>query len=170
MAVDPPYSFWEPVRRTTVQNVLGYLPGLDTRGVVLSPHKAASEVPLVTYVVRQGGSRRLAEADHEKLSKALKELEWSGLCEVHVVHLEQMSLARQVEIMARSTHQLWMPPSPRSTVVEIFALESYTHDYEILARNMGHKHYAVWNDTLITFPQGEWYESVNFTPDFHGGE
>ncbi|KAG6863500.1 hypothetical protein C0991_005387, partial [Blastosporella zonata] len=178
MVVDVPYSFWESIRHTTVQNVLGYLPGLDNRGVVVSPPNAMSDVPIVTYVVRQR-SRRLAEADHKSLSKALKELEWSGLCEVHVVHMEEMSLAQQVEVMARSTiligvhgngltHQLWMPPSSRSTVVEIVAPPSYIYDYEILARNMGHKHYAVWNDTLKTFPHGEWFEPVNYTPDFHG--
>ena len=27
----------------------------------------------------------------------------------------------------------------------------------MLSRNMGHKHYAVWNDTTLTFPEGEWY-------------
>ena len=28
----------------------------------------------------------------------------------------------------------------------------------MLSRNMGHKHYAVWNDTTLTFPEGEWYK------------
>ena len=28
----------------------------------------------------------------------------------------------------------------------------------MLSRNMGHKHYAVWNDTMLTFPEGEWYK------------
>ncbi|KAG6879083.1 hypothetical protein C0992_005291 [Termitomyces sp. T32_za158] len=125
-------------------------------------------MPFVTYIVRQGSGRRLADADHQEFVKALKELEWSGLCQVYVAQMEKMTLAQQMEIMARSTiivgvhgngltHQLFMPPSPRSTVVEIFAPKSYVHDYAILARNLGHKHYAVWNDTLQTFPDGEWY-------------
>ncbi|KAG6856913.1 hypothetical protein H0H87_012163 [Tephrocybe sp. NHM501043] len=103
MAVDVPESFWEPMRRTTVQNVLGYLPWLDSHGVVVSPPVAVSEMPLVTYIVRQGGSRRLADEDHASLSRALRELEWAGLCHVHIVNLETMSLAQQIEVTARST-------------------------------------------------------------------
>ena len=73
-------------------------------------------------------------------------------------------------------HQLWMPPSPRSTVIEMTYPQStccpnslchpvaeleptaYVHDYAILSRNMGHKHYAIWNDSTVTFPEGKWYE------------
>lgn len=35
----------------------------------------------------------------------------------------------------------------------------------MLSRNMGHKHYAVWNDTTLTFPEGEWYK-VGFSFPF----
>ncbi|KAF5383003.1 hypothetical protein D9615_004886 [Tricholomella constricta] len=179
MTVNVSDAFWEPIRRTTVEHVLGYLPQVNNRGVVVSPPSAVSEMPFVTYIVRQGGSRRLAEADHNGLVKALKELEWSGICQVHVVQMEKMSLEQQVEVIARSTviigvhgngltHQLWMPPSPQSTVIEIFASKSYVYDYEILARNLGHTHYAVWNDTLTTFPKGEFYKGIHYSQDFHG--
>ncbi|KAG6910721.1 hypothetical protein DXG01_008252 [Tephrocybe rancida] len=187
MVVNVSETFWEPLRRTTVQNVLGYLPQLDSHGVVVSP-SGASEMPVVTYIMRQGSSRRLAEIDHVNLLKALRGLEWSGACQVHAIHPEKMSLAEQMDVMARSsivigvhgnglTHQLWMPHSPRSAVIEIFAPEGYVHDYELLARNMGHqastdrittspnlissgflKHYAIWNDTVKSFAPGKWYE------------
>jgi len=32
----------------------------------------------------------------------------------------------------------------------------------MLSCNMGHKHYAVWNDTTLTFPEGEWYKVCFF--------
>ncbi|KAG5729540.1 hypothetical protein E4T56_gene15647 [Termitomyces sp. T112] len=178
MAVNVSNTFWEPIRRTTVQNTIGYLPRLDSRGVIVSPPTVVSEMPFVTYIARQGSSRSLTDAYHQDLVRALKELEWSGLCQVYVAQMEKMSLTQQLEIMARSTiligvhgngltHQLFMPPSSRSTVVEIFAPKGYVHDYAILARNLGHKHYAVWNDTLQTFPDGEWYEGVKYPSDFH---
>ncbi|KAF8067951.1 hypothetical protein FPV67DRAFT_1669816 [Lyophyllum atratum] len=179
MSVNVSSTFWEPIRRTAIQNVLGYLPHVDKRGVVVAPPSAASDLPSVTYMVRQGGGRRLAEPDHEDLVKALKELEWGGICQVNVVQMEKMTLEQQIEVMARSTilvgvhgngltHQLWMPPSARSTVIEIFAPGGYLYDYEILARSLARKHYAVWNDTLITSPKGKDFDGVNYSDDFHG--
>ncbi|GLB38988.1 putative protein of unknown function (DUF563) [Lyophyllum shimeji] len=179
MAVNTSTDFWEPIRRITIQNVVGHVPEINYRGVVVSPRWAASEMPFVTYIVRQGGARRLAESDHEGLVKALKELEGEGICQVNVVQMEKMTLEQQIEVMARSTvvvgvhgngltHQLWMPPSARSTVIEIFAPGGYFHDYEILSRSLGRKHYAVWNDTLTTFPKGKYFEGVSYSDDFHG--
>ncbi|KAJ2914186.1 hypothetical protein MD484_g6237, partial [Candolleomyces efflorescens] len=46
---------------------------------------------------------------------------------------------------------------------------AYIFDYEILARNMGHKHYLVRNDTMLTFKPGDWYrEGVHVPEGFHG--
>lgn len=66
------------------------------------------------------------------------------------------------------THQLWMPPSARSTVIEIVMYGGYTFDYEMLARNMGHKHYMVWNDTLLTYSKGTYHKGVKYPDGFHG--
>ena len=38
---------------------------------------------------------------------------------------------------------------------------AYVHDYSILARNMRHKHYGIWNDTFVTYPDGKWFNGVN---------
>ncbi|KAG6811188.1 hypothetical protein H0H92_008628 [Tricholoma furcatifolium] len=179
MTVDAAANFWEPVRRKVVQNLLGYLPELDSRGKVVSPSNVVSEMPFVTYIVRQGGNRRLAQEDHDNLVKSLKELEWSGVCQVYVAQMEKMSMEQQIEVIARSTvligvhgngltHELIMPPSPRSTVIEIFSPSSFIHDYEILARNLGHKHYTIWNDTAQLYGAGDWYKGINYGPDFHG--
>ncbi len=72
-----------------------------------------------------------------------------------------------------------MPASSRSTVIEILYPTSmflsyhspthlltvyntlqlaYIHDYSIVARSMGHKHYGVWNDETLTFPEGKWFD------------
>lgn len=103
MNVTVPDGFWEPVRKSLVGNLLGYVPMLDARGVVYSPPQAASTRPLVTYISRQGGGRRLLEQDHQGLVKALTELESEGICEVNVVVMEQLSLRDQINQVARST-------------------------------------------------------------------
>ena len=44
------------------------------------------------------------------------------------------------------------------TLRPLFLCSAYLHDYLMLSRNMGHKHYAVWNDTTLTFGDGEWFD------------
>ncbi|KAF5324356.1 hypothetical protein D9619_011337 [Psilocybe cf. subviscida] len=169
MNVTVPENFWEPVRQRVVENTIGYLPVLNDAGVVMSPPK--SSAPIVTYISRQSGVRSFSPEAHDGLIAALKNLEEEGICQFDVVAMEDLAFSKQVEIVARTTimvgihgngltHQLWMPPSPRSTVIEVFSPKSYLHDYELLARNMGHKHYAIWNDTALTYPEGKWFEGV----------
>ena len=42
-----------------------------------------------------------------------------------------------------------MSPTPISTVIELFFPGGFAHDYEWTARALGHKHFAVWNDTYV---------------------
>ena len=42
-----------------------------------------------------------------------------------------------------------MSPTPISTVIEMFYPGGFAHDYEWTARALGHKHFAVWNDTYV---------------------
>jgi hypothetical protein len=44
-----------------------------------------------------------------------------------------------------------MSPTPISTVIELFYPGGFAHDYEWTARALGHKHFAVWNDTYVAF-------------------
>ncbi|RDB18385.1 EGF domain-specific O-linked N-acetylglucosamine transferase [Hypsizygus marmoreus] len=179
MTVPAAEHFWEAIRDPTVTNVLGFLPTLNKHGAVIAPPEATSPKPIVTYISRQGAGRRLVAEDHEVLVKALRDLEAEGICEVVVAMMERMGLKEQIELTARSTvivgvhgngmtHQLWMPPSERSTVIEIFTPGGYVFDYEMLARNIGHRHYAVWNDTLITYPKGTHYQGIQYGDGFHG--
>ncbi|KAJ7053354.1 hypothetical protein C8F01DRAFT_996845 [Mycena amicta] len=173
MNVSVPEDFWRPIRETLWESFWG------DRSSVASLRSR----PLVTYISRQGGGRRLVQADHEMLVASLYELEAEGICDVQVVRMEQMTLKEQVDLMRNSTillgvhgngltNQLWMQPSPRSTVIEILVPGGYTFDYEMLARNMGHKHYAVWNDTYLTYEKGTYHKAslkgVKFPEGFHG--
>ncbi|KAF8886772.1 hypothetical protein BD779DRAFT_606449 [Infundibulicybe gibba] len=181
MNVTAPDRFWEAVRKPMLENVLGYIPLLNDHGAVVSPPQLVSDKPIVTYISRQGGGRRLRDEDHQALVAALEDLEAEGVCEVHVVRMELMTLKQQLDMASRSTimlgvhgngltHTIWMPPSPRSTVFEIFIPEGYLFDYEMLARNMGHRHYAVWNDTFATYPKGAYHKGVKYPEGFHGNQ
>ncbi|KAF8641810.1 hypothetical protein AX16_009791 [Volvariella volvacea WC 439] len=195
--------FWEPLRQSTIRNFLGYIWDVDHEtgavSVISDPSDTnfaqghgnansnakpkakaiVSEKPIVTYISRQGGGRRLVQSDHIGLVAALQRLEDEGVCKIHVAQMEKMSLREQIDLVASSsvivgvhgnglTHSLWMPPTPRSTLIEIFYPPGYVFDYEMLARNMGHKHYGVWNDTLVTFPKGTYHQGVHYGEEFHG--
>ncbi|KAL0061758.1 hypothetical protein AAF712_011361 [Marasmius tenuissimus] len=174
-------GFWDPIRRSLLTNLLGYKPQFSGPGIVVSPLKVASSAPVVTYISRQRTGRRLKQEDHEALVEELMTLGAQGFCEVNVVQMEDMSLKDQVELAARTTimigvhgngltHQLWMTPSLTSTVVELLVPGGYTYDFELLARNMGHKHYAVWNDTYVTYPKGTTHKGIKYPPGFHGSQ
>ncbi|KAL0576132.1 hypothetical protein V5O48_005850 [Marasmius crinis-equi] len=181
MNITVPDDFWDPIRRSLLTNMLGYIPRFDEYGSVIYPEKVATSAPVLTYISRQKGGRRLARADHEALVEELMMLEAHGFCEVQVVQMEDIPLKQQIELAARTTimlavhgngltHQLWMPPSPKSTVIEMLIPGGYVYDYELLARNLGHKHYAVWNDTYITYPKGKTHKGIKYPPGFQGNE
>ena len=119
-----PAHFWDPIRQSTVLNALGYLPALNSRGSVVFPPKVKTDRPIVTYVSRQNSHRRLADEDHRELVRSLRELDVEGLCELHVVEMEGMTLKSQLELAARTTvlvgvHGNGMTVS-RSRVVDIW--------------------------------------------------
>ncbi|KAG6805756.1 hypothetical protein H0H93_004168, partial [Arthromyces matolae] len=41
-------AFWEPVRQTATQNIIGYVPQLNSKGQITSPPQAVSDMPFVT--------------------------------------------------------------------------------------------------------------------------
>ncbi len=138
---------------------------MDENGAVVSEPK--SKAPVVTYISRQSGVRRLSDEAHEGLVKELQALEAEGLIELNIAAMEFLTFSEQLETVARTTvsdptntfprplnlhlrkdhgwctwewlngnyshfrqnvnqvtkplqHQLWMPSSPRSTIIEIF--------------------------------------------------
>lgn len=96
-------DFFKPVRESLVENLVGYVPQLDHRGIVMSPAQAVSDRPIVTYVSREGGGRKLLAKDRDSLVDALKELESAGICEFHVAIMERLTLEEQVKLASRST-------------------------------------------------------------------
>ncbi|KAJ6484476.1 hypothetical protein C8R47DRAFT_555808 [Mycena vitilis] len=187
MNVSTPHDFWKPVRDALWRNTGAFsMTGSGTLGQD-KIGTTTRDIPRVTYISRQSSGRRLDAASHFSLLAALHELEREGVCEVREAVMEGMSVVEQIEVVKGSSilvgvhgnglteltdailqHQLWMPPTPLSTVIEIFLPTGYTFDYELLARNMGHRHYAVWNDTVLTYPAGSYHKGVNFPPGFHG--
>ncbi|GLB38985.1 putative protein of unknown function (DUF563) [Lyophyllum shimeji] len=138
MNITVPTDFWAPIRQTLVQNILGYVPEPEEH--------------------TQGSAVDAPKTTANRWSR-LADLEAEGVCEFHEARMEAMSLREQIELPARSTiigRRSCMnmdAPSHRSTIFEIFDPEGYIFDYEMLARNMGHRHYAVWNDSLHTYPK-----------------
>lgn len=101
MDVVPPADFWKPLQQRVIRNAVGYLPALDESGRVTS--LPPSRAPVVTYISRQGGVRRLTDAAHEGLVDALRGLEKEGLCDLNVVLMENQTFSTQLEIVARTT-------------------------------------------------------------------
>ncbi|KAJ7596789.1 hypothetical protein C8J56DRAFT_1041046 [Mycena floridula] len=171
-------EFFEIVRQNVVRNLLGYIRKFDSRGFVASGRNSVA-MPIVTYISRQGGDRRTLDArDHDRLVESLIKLERDRICKVVVASMEKMTVNQQIEISAQSTilvgvhgngltHQLWMPPGLASMVIEFFVPRGrpYLAKFEILGRNLGFKHYAIWNDTSITYPKGTFHPSPENLPD-----
>ncbi|TFK41769.1 hypothetical protein BDQ12DRAFT_395632 [Crucibulum laeve] len=175
MGLDVHERFWESLRVVLVRNLVGSLPEIDEVGKIISLEHETTIRPAITYISRQNGGRRLTNDSHDSLVEALAKLEEEGVCDVRVAVMENMTLNEQVRLSATSTitigvhgngltHQLWMPSSRRSTVIEIVYPGSTDFDYWMLSQNVGHKHYLVWNDTIKTINP---HDKVKILDGFH---
>lgn len=66
------------------------------------------------------------------------------------------------------THELWMPPHPKSMVIEAFKVDGYARDFGIVAQMLGHRHVSTWNER--TFDFGELAPQMIINDGFHGRE
>jgi len=77
--------------------------------------------------------------------------------------MEQLTKAEQFQLVGRTTiligvhgngltGLLWMKPTSRSTVIEIFFPGGILFDYEYTTRAMGMVHYGVWNNRTFSRP------------------
>jgi hypothetical protein len=125
------------------------------------------EKVVVTYISRQSSRRRLRDGDHTALVALLESTAARRGWELNIVRAELLTTAAQLALAARTTillgvhgngltHLLMMAPNPRSTVIEIFYPEGFAHDYEWTTRALGMKHFGVWNDTSVTWPELPW--------------
>ncbi|KAG9024182.1 hypothetical protein FRB95_011966 [Tulasnella sp. JGI-2019a] len=141
--------WWEPVRR----NVVG-------------EGKTNERDVVITYVTRQasGGRRILKDEDHTRLVAGLRGLEKTYGWEVNVVVMENLKLEEKIALAARTTilmgvhgegltSLLWMRPSSKSTIMEFFAPEGISYDFQYPAKMLGIRHYGFWDKTAWTEPK-----------------
>ncbi|KAF9075386.1 hypothetical protein BDP27DRAFT_1415184 [Rhodocollybia butyracea] len=178
-------GFWEPLRDAVLRfagagDVLAeyramemLLGGTEDNHADFSIEDGALDAPLelpmpskvvVTYISRQGGSRRKLTPDsHESLVTALEELANRKDFELNVMKAETLTKDEQLQVIGRTTillgvhgngltHLLFMPPTRVSAVIEIFYPGGFAHDYHWTSRALGMPHFAVWNDTYHTHP------------------
>ncbi|KAF9525435.1 hypothetical protein CPB83DRAFT_727479, partial [Crepidotus variabilis] len=164
MSVKTPKHFWEPLRQRLVINTLSHLP--------LGPDQHFPSKPIESSNHELNhGAMRISDTWLEPLEEMAKRKRGIPLRKRQDGVLDASIPLIMVGVHGNGlTHQIWMPPSNQSTVIEIFYPKTYLHDYEMLARNMGHKHYAVWNDTTLTYPEGKWFPGVEggIKDTFHG--
>ncbi|KAF9071833.1 hypothetical protein BDP27DRAFT_1321455 [Rhodocollybia butyracea] len=153
-------GYWKPLQTKLTQNLLGES-SESPQDITRETATTVKSKPVVIYISRQKTGRRLADKDHEALVHSLLKLQDEGFCKVEIPVMENLSVKEQIELVSRSTimvgvhgngltHQLWMPSSSWSTVIEIFFPGGYLFDYQFLSRSAEHQHYAVWNDTSFT--------------------
>ncbi|KAI0683381.1 hypothetical protein BC835DRAFT_1423340 [Cytidiella melzeri] len=186
--------WWEPVRRgiLTFAGVDQHTQEIGTRVekadrekvnpyaiAVVEDDKDAKfprEPIVITYMDRQGVRRHLIEEDHDNLVRELQVFCDANGYELNIMRGETLTKEAQLAIIARTTillgvhgngltHLIMMSPTPISTVIELFFPGGFAHDYEWTARALGHKHFAVWNDTYHTHPTLPW---VAYPEGFQG--
>ncbi|KAK7035224.1 hypothetical protein VNI00_011991 [Paramarasmius palmivorus] len=64
------------------------------------------------------------------------------------------------------THLVWMKPTPVSAVIELFYPGGFAKDYKWTTRALGMRHFAVWNDTALTYPNQPQY--ADYSEGFQG--
>jgi hypothetical protein len=138
-----------------------------------------TDVPVITYISRQGWGRRMLLDDaHASLVRELHRLRDERGYEVHIVSMDKLSRIEQLQLAGRTTIMmgvhgngltslLWMRPSPRATVMEFFYPGGFAHDYEWTTRALGMVHYGFWGNTTFTRPN---VPQVDYPPGFQGNE
>ncbi|KAF8315003.1 hypothetical protein DL93DRAFT_2057788 [Clavulina sp. PMI_390] len=147
-------NFWGPVRRALVQ----FLAKDELLSDSTTPESiSARSKTVITYVSRQDwGRRTLLPADHDNLVKALRSLERRHGYEVNIVSMDKLTLQEQLNLALRTTvmlgvhgngltHALWMDPSRSPVLMEFFADQGFSFDYEYPMRQLGITYYGWWN-------------------------
>ncbi|KAH9941287.1 uncharacterized protein BXZ73DRAFT_42246 [Epithele typhae] len=166
-------NWWTTIRN----NVIGF--SMQEGDYDVSSVDAVSTKPVITYVSRQGWTRRkLIQADHEVLVAELYKLRDTYGYEVNIVEMDKLTRSEQFRLAARTTIMmgvhgngltalLWMRPTPRSTVIEFFYPGGFAHDYEYTTRALGMVHYGFWDGDHFTRPD---VPPVNYPEGFQGNE
>ncbi|KAL5512942.1 hypothetical protein ACEPAH_3340 [Sanghuangporus vaninii] len=162
-------NWWAPLRRAVLEFsglAAEYISGppASSQKQQQQQQQQQNEKYVITYVSRQDwGRRMLRQADHEALVAELHRLAERYGYEVHVVSMDQLSRAEQIQLAGRTTIMmgvhgngltslLWMRPSPRATVIEFFYPGGFAFDYEFTTRALGMTHFGVWDNETFTQP------------------
>ncbi|KAG6908130.1 hypothetical protein DXG01_006099 [Tephrocybe rancida] len=171
-------GWWEPIRKA----VWDFAGSPANAEIGESPSTLPMPKKIViTYISRQGGSRRkLKETDHKYLVAALEALvaRKGDSWELVVLRAEKLTKDEQIQAAARTTillgvhgngltHLVFMKPTHVSAVVEIFYPEGFASDFHWTTRALGMTHYSVWNDRYMTHPNDP---RVDYPEGFQGNE
>ncbi|EJT99474.1 hypothetical protein DACRYDRAFT_55663 [Dacryopinax primogenitus] len=160
-------QFWYESARRRVLSFAGVSKDILDIGLrAMDPPLATGKPdrPVITYISRQRTSRKLREEDHESLVDALQEMCLRHNWEFQLMVGETMPRDEQLLWAARTTvmvgvhgngltHQLMMPPHPRSAILEMYRPPNFAKDYEWTAGVLGHAYYTIHNDTFWTPPK-----------------
>lgn len=185
--------WWEPIRRAALRYagvpesiIERNLEGLgavdpaqpsDPRVDAIEPlAPQGTYKPVVTYISRQNSRRRLTPESHDELVAALEDRAAKLGWELVIVEAERMSKEEQLALAGRTTimlgvhgngltHLLWMPPTPKSAVIEMFYKGGFARDYQWTAHALGIRHFGVQHDRTFTSPD---LPTVDYPEGFQG--
>lgn len=121
------------------------------------------------YEIEGEGLARMSPLLLSRLANCLDQLTDLSLdqrlspSEVYDAKMEKLPKSEQLGLSSRTdiligvhgnglSHLMWMPRG--SHIIEIFAKDGFTRDYEMLTRSLGHHYYAVWVDEV--YFESEW--------------
>ncbi|KAJ7687783.1 hypothetical protein B0H14DRAFT_2487631 [Mycena olivaceomarginata] len=143
--------WWEPIRR-----------GLAT---YFEAYGENAPKKVVTYVQRQSHTHglRLSDEDHSALVDALHKLERDHGYEVHIVSNidEEMPWSERLRAIVRSSVMLgvydddlldsvYMQRTPHTTLMEFFPPQTFAHNQELVAKAVGIRYIAWWNERQLS--------------------
>ncbi|KAJ3340650.1 hypothetical protein HDU93_006507 [Gonapodya sp. JEL0774] len=167
-ALDLPVApdHWKPLRNRLLLTRFGTIP-------------PRPKTPVVLYISRQKwGRRSLDVSSHNRLVEGLRMLESEGICTFVEAEMDKLSMEQQIWLAYNATvmlgvhgngltHQLWMPPTRKSLVLEIFWPENFAYDFYSTAQTIGHKHYGIWFDEEVDLNELSKTKWPNYGPQFH---
>ncbi|KAL4079402.1 hypothetical protein J3A83DRAFT_4085723 [Scleroderma citrinum] len=141
-------QWWEPIRR----NVAAFL-GVDHEA---KKNWVGSQKAVITYLSRQDQTDgpKLKDSDHEALVDALQKLGNNYIVNVVSANTpwkDRMTAIFQsmVIVGVHGSHladSVFMAPSPRATLMEIFPPGTLTREAEVSMKSLNINHFVWWND------------------------
>ncbi|KXS18646.1 hypothetical protein M427DRAFT_109455 [Gonapodya prolifera JEL478] len=157
---------WRTLRERVLKNLVGTIP-------------RRPEIPNVLYISRQNwGRRSLDTISNARLIEGMRALEQEGVCTFTYAEMDKFTVEKQVALAYNATvilgvhgngltHQIWMPPTPKSLVLEIFSPQHFAYDFYATAVTVGHNHFGIWFDEEVDMNVLSLSYWPNLGPRFH---